>query len=98
MLCGQHCSTNVRGRLGATVKGVGMGNTVGPGETYRRCMFISRGVSTRDLTGVQCGKRKEPLYCACACNTFSQRILRKKQDMSNQMMMMSFIVLSETKS
>ena len=36
-------------RLGGAVA-VGMGNTLGPGETGRRCMVISRGASTRGLT------------------------------------------------
>jgi hypothetical protein len=45
---------------------VGMGNTLGPGETGRRCMVISRGASTRGLTGVQCGKRRGPQCGVCA--------------------------------
>ena len=72
-ICGQHCSSvdalcavhratlqhQRCGRLGAAVA-VGMGNTLGPGETCRRCMLISRGGATRGLTGVQRGKRRGP--------------------------------------
>jgi len=32
---------------------VGIGNTLGSGETGRKCMFISPGVATRGLTGVR---------------------------------------------
>ncbi len=46
------------GRLGCAVA-VGIGNTLGSGETGRKCMFISPGVATRGLTGVQCGIRND---------------------------------------
>jgi hypothetical protein len=59
-------------RLGGAVA-VGMGNTLGPGETGRRCMVISRGASTRGLTGVQCGKRRGPQRGVCAPATTKSR-------------------------
>ncbi len=46
------------GRSGCAVA-VGMGNTLGSRETGRKCMFISTGVATRGLTGVQCGIRND---------------------------------------
>ena len=46
------------GRLGCAVA-VGMGNMFGSGETGRKCMFISPGVATRGLTGVQCVIRND---------------------------------------
>ncbi len=64
-LCAMHCAMHhCCGRLGGAVA-VGMGNTLGPGETGRRCMVISLGVSTRGLTGVQCGKRRGPQRGVC---------------------------------
>ena len=43
------------------------------GETGRRCMVISRGASTRGLTGVQCGKRRGPQCGVCAPATTKSR-------------------------
>jgi hypothetical protein len=63
------------GRLGCAVA-VGMGNTLGSGETGRKCMFISPGVATRGLTGVQCGIRNDHnVVCArmrCSVTTISR--------------------------
>ena len=64
------------GRLGCAVA-VGMGNTLGSGETGRKCMFISQGVATRGLTpGVQCGIRNDHnVVCArmrCNVTTISR--------------------------
>ena len=63
------------GRLGCAVA-VGIGNTLGSGETGRKCMFISPGVATRGLTGVQCGIRNDHnVVCArkrCSVTTISR--------------------------
>ena len=75
-LCAMYCAMlhhHCGGRLGGAVA-VGMGNTLGPGETGRRCMVISRGASTRGLTGVQCGKRRGPQYSVCACDNKISRV------------------------
>jgi hypothetical protein len=62
------------GRLGCVVA-VGMDNTPGSGETGRKCMFISQGVATCGLTGVQCGIRNDHnVVCArmqCTVTTIS---------------------------
>ncbi len=72
-LCVMHCVMHhCCGRLGVAVA-VGMGNTLGPGETGRRCMVISRGASTRDLTGPECGKRRGPQRGVCAPATTKSR-------------------------
>ena len=64
------------GRLGCAVA-VGIGNTLGSGETGRKCMFISPGVATRglaaDLTGV----------CATAMQCHN-KISKKKQDVAKR--------------
>ena len=57
--------SRARGRLGGAVA-VGMGDTLGPGETGRRCMFISQGGATRGLTRVQCGKQRGRRGGVCA--------------------------------
>ena len=76
----QHCSTNVRGRLGGSVA---VGNTFQPGETGRRCMFISRGGATRGLAGVQYGKRRGPQCGVCVPTMHRHNnISRKKQAMA----------------
>jgi hypothetical protein len=80
----QRCCSSARGRLGGAVA-VGMGNTLGPGETGRRCMFISRGGAIRGLTGVPCGKRRGPRCGVCAPAMHRHNnISRKKQAMAKR--------------
>jgi hypothetical protein len=61
----------IRGR---SSNGYGQHTWLRPGgETGRRCMVISRGASTRGLTGVQCGKRRGPQCGVCAPATTKSR-------------------------
>jgi hypothetical protein len=74
-----------RGRLGAAVS-VGMGNTIGPGGTGSRCMFISLGGETLGLTGVQCGKRRGPQCCVCMPVMHSHNNISRKKHPPQQHM------------
>jgi hypothetical protein len=73
-LCAMHCAMlhhHCGGRLWDAIA-VGMGNTLGPGETGRRCMVISRGASTHRSAMWQ--EERTTTWCVGVCD---KKISRK---------------------